>query len=376
MEPILKPEIQRPATAQGITQEQRRSSMSTSTLKIEEKGKGEFELHTTLTREIRPERNWAELMERWQAAVTLGDMLGIAHRGFKVSLEYCNYREKRYDEIDRLTFYFVNACGWADDELLELSGDKEKKYRVDYDQDGKGIKKTPVELRQELARKFFDMLCLNFFKAELFSKDKDYHGGTRWEQMIISERLFLVIQNFFKPEKTYFGYGIRNLSYYDDKRSHNEQRAISFLMSLAKFIWKWKEEEIDSWQSPEQQEEKRKRNIKIRSRLDSAKPWMIEVLLKLDSLDILYKWILELDKNCLTKLKEIALRNKFNDIYHPVKRDRTVATLDEAKYLGSKAAWFLAEYDLKKSEHKRLTSILEAERKKEDADREIKKLTK
>lgn len=60
---------------------------------------------------------------------------------------------------------------------------------------------------------------------------------------------------------------------------------------------------------------------------------------------------------------------------HPVLNDRPVATLDEACYVGSMTAWFLEEYELRKREHNRLELILEAERQKEEADQQIKKLT-
>lgn len=311
--------------------------------------------HTTLTREIRPIRNWHEWLARWQEAETMEEMLGLLHVGFNASLERGAIWEKTYDKIDRLTFYFTIADGWADSYLLKISEDENKEYQVGYDQDGHVIRESLRKLRHQVARKAFDILCsTNFFRTELLDSEncRGYESRIKWEEMITSERLFPVIQNFFRAERGLFGdrIEIRNLSRWDDKRSHNEQQAVNFLLNLAKFVWEWREYEIPSWYTSEQKDEMKMRNVEMRSRLDSAKPWMVEVLAQLGRLDVLRKWILKLDEVCLTKLKEIALRNKLETYrQYSVIKDRPVATLDEACYVGSKAAWFLKEHETTKS---------------------------
>ena len=342
--------------------------MSTLKGKDAEKGeKGEVKIHTTLTREIRPDSNFHELMERWQAAVTLGDMLGVLHRGYGVSLERWTYDEKEYDEIDRHIFYFTIADGWADHYLLKLPEDGRKEYEAGCD------RKTPSELRQQLARKAFDMLCLNFFKMELI--DRGYSGNkpkAEWEETIVSERLFPVIQNFFRAQKAFSGrIEIRNLSRFHEKRSRKERLAVDFLVNLAEFIWGWRELD-DPYFSDD--EKYLGHLASTRARIDTAKPWMVEVLSYLDRLDVLRKWILELNKACLAKLKGIALRNEFTGFGCPVVKSRPVATVDEACYLGSGAGWLLKEYELKVEEHERLTAILDAERQIEEASQQIKEL--
>jgi len=349
-----------------------------STLKNEENSQGKEIIHTTLTREIRLIRNWCEWLARWQAAETVEEMLGLLHFGFDATFERYKYDEKEYDYIDCLIFYFTIANGWADSYLLELPEDKGIKYKV-CNQEGRIEEKCPRELRHQLAVKAFDMLCLKFFKTELKNSRDPYKNLDNyvWEDTIVSKRLLPVIQNFFRVEKRRFGdrMEICNLSRCDDQRSHNERQAINFIINLTKFIWKWREKEIRSYYKSEEQELIIKQNDEMRSRLDSSKLWMIEILSELGKLDVLREWILELDKACLAKLKEIALRSELKSYYYPVKENRLVASLDEARYLGSRTAWFLAEYELKMKEHKRLTLILDAERKKENADREIAKLT-
>lgn len=338
--------------------------------------KDESAVHTLLTREIRPIRNWHEWLARWQMAEDFQWMESLLHVGFSVSLEREAHGEKEYNCIDRDIFYFSIADGWANRYLLQLPTDGDNEYyAVGRDSNGNVIKKGPNELRQQLARKAFDMLCLNFFKVELL------RGGRRgdefndvWESLVVSERLFPIIQSFFRAEKAEFSDNvrIRNLSYRDE-RSHNERQAVNFLLNLAKFIWGWKKPDTKWYGS--RKDEADKRFAATRARVDAAKPWMVEVLAELNGFDVLREWILELDKACLAKLKEVALRNELSQYRHPVTKDRQVATLDEACYVGSKTAWFFKEYELMTKEHKRLGAILEAEQQKTEANRRIDELT-
>jgi hypothetical protein len=345
------------------------------------KDEGEVAIHTLLTREIRPIHNWHEWLAYWQATENLEWMESLLHVGFNVSLERSKYGEKVYDRVDRIIFYFTIADGWADDSLLELSTDKNEEYVVGRDAHGNTIRKKQRELRQQLARKAFDMLCPNLFKVELMGGGR--HGdqfGEVWERDIVSERLFPVIQNFFRAEKDRYGDNrIRNLSHgWLCERSHSEQQAEIFLLNLAKFVWAWKEPDASFGYrgSDKEEEEIEKRFAEMRIRVDTAKPWMVEVLAKLNRLDALREWILELDAACLAKLKEIAFRTELSKGWrHPVAKYRPVATLDEACFVDSKAAWLIQEHALKTREYKRLTAIREAEWKREEAERSIKELT-
>lgn len=348
--------------------------------KKDETVKEEEEIHTILTREIRPIRNWHEWLGCWQAANTLQEMEGLLHVGFSIFLEKSTYSEKEYDEIDRLIFFFTRADGWTNDDLLAVPYDGGKTYHFGgRDFRGERKEKTARELRQQLACKAFDMLCLNFFKTELMSDEgREFFFNSVWEKTITSERLFPVIQNFFGVEKPQFlRRRIRNLSLRTDKRSHNEQEAVNFLSNLTKFIWGWKGKEREIWLGlkKEDKEAEEKRRAEIESRLNSAKPWMIEVLSQLNRLDLLEERILELDKICLNTLKKIALQTSLESVFHPVSENRLVSTLDEACYAGSKAAWLIKKHELVVREHKRLLAILEAKQQIKESDKEIKKLT-
>lgn len=331
----------------------------------------EFPFHTTLSRSIRPDLNWNELMERWQTAITLEDMLSVLHRGFRGGLFENRFPGERvYDQTDRLIFYFAIADGWEDSSSLRLPGDEMvPRLLMGYDKHDRPMQKAPCELRQVVAQKAFDMLCLNYFKTmpsiKTGHEERDFHRD--WEN-VASERLFPVIQRFFRVKNR----KMRNLSHLNDRRSHNEWLAAEFVINLAKFIWEWREYEISHWSSHE--EETKKFNMETRFRLDASKPWTIEILSALGRLDVLQQWMFELDKECLKKLKEIAMSNKFSEYREPVRENRPVASLDEACYLGSPAAWFLKEHELRTSEHKRLLAVARSKQKIKEAEEELKKL--
>ena len=173
----------------------------------------------------------------------------------------------------------------------------------------------------------------------------------------------------------YFGNNIviRNLPRPDPKLSW-ELHAVNFLLGLVIFVWSWERHEIP-WGPSSEQEMVREHNRLTQIRLDSAKPWLVEILAYLGRLDLLRSRTTQLDEPCLAKLKEIALRAELSQYNHPVKETRPVATVEEACYVGSPAALFLERCELMLREGKRLTAILEAEEVAADATRKLKELT-
>lgn len=337
--------------------------------------------HPLFSREIRPLHNWTEWLVRWYAAVSMEEMLGLLHVGFGVPLDRHEFGEKVPNSINRLIFYFSIADGWEDHALLKPPGENHWNF-PDYNSlYERGL--LPSQLRQKIARKAFDTLCLAFFKEVLSVSDNIYSRERLkedWKCAIVSERLFPVIQNFFRAEKERYGDNvvIRNLSRHEEGRSHNERLAARFLLALARLIWDWEGPRESYYSSDEQKEKFRKESTERRSRIDASKPWLVEVLSCLDKLDLLSKreWLIELDKPCLAKLKEIALWKELHSLNDPVVvKRRHVATVNEALYAGSKAALLLKEYEIVNAEHKRLTAILDAERQRAKAERELEKLT-
>lgn len=264
--------------------------------------------HDLFSREIRPVHNWHEWLARWQAAVTLEEMLGLLHAGFSAELRVFRDDVREYDSTDRVLFYLTIADGWADSNLLEVPSDTGNKCQFGRDRHGNVVWKSVIEMRQMVALKAFDMLCLNFFRVELKGGGRDGEGFAYvWEQQIASERLFPAIADFFRAEESRFGgMRIRNLnpSYLRGEPSHNEKLAHQFLLNLARFLWGWKESDtrfVESAKKPEAE----KKNAAMRARLDGAKPWMVEVLVELGQLDFLREALLALDAPCLAKLKKL-----------------------------------------------------------------------
>lgn len=332
----------------------------------------EMIIHNLSTREVRPIHNWHEWLERWLKAVTLEEMIGLLHAGLTAPLEKIGYTEPEYNQSGRLSFYFSIADGWANEDSLRSSKDKDKEYDLGYDYSGCRILKTPSQLRQQVASKAFDMLCINFFKKVSLSKGHK-ESRSNWESLITSEKFFSMIQHFFRVEEHLFGgIRIRNLSSRHNGRTHNEEQAINFLLGLTDFIWDWKQELPTSWSRDVDADREKIREK--RRRLNAAKPWTIEVLSDLSKLEWLETRISKFDKPCLVKLEEIALDSKLRKYEHPVSENRSVTTLDEARYLCSESAWLIEKHELYKREYKRLTAILKAEEERDEAELKIKEL--
>lgn len=336
-------------------------------------------IHDLLSKEISPIRNFHRWVQLWEAAATQQEMLGLLHCGFDVPLERAAHAERQYDRIDRYVYYFTIADGWCDAELLEKrEEDRDSAYCVGYDNSGNRIEKQPKEIRQEIARKAFDMLAQHLFKAPLRDRFGQGFAGI-WENTVLSDRLLPIIKRFWNAEPEIWSpkrFRIRNLDDRNEK-SHSRDLAVDFLLNLAKFVWDWKGTPVPAWWAEDSPERKQaeKSIAAARTRIDSAKLWLIEVLAYLGKLDVLAPWILHIDAACIEKLKEIALRNEFVTWHHPVAENRLVATVDEACYMGSETALFIKRIELVQAEHKRLSDILEAEQQLKEAARNVERLT-
>ncbi len=348
-------------------------------------------IHTLLSREIRPISNWGEWLEYWQGAKTLQEMESLLHCGFNVMMYKDGWNEKPYTDLDRIIFYFTIADGWADAYgMLQLPADKT--YHTGYDLNRNKVEKRSYMLRGQLARKAYDMLCLNYFKIMNDRYDRNAHSnpqGLGWEELVLSDKIFPKIQNFFRAEKSRKDEDeivVRNLhqqsrfSVAPDHPSHNEEQAINFLIKLTEYIWNWQEKKFKSYdcdkaKAAEEESLHEKEAAIIRIKIATAKQWLIEILAQLNKLEVLHKWILKLDKRSLAKLKEIALRNM--TVAHGLlgTDTRVVQSLDEARYIGSSSAWLLLRHEIMVREDKRLTEIQVAEEARAKATGKINELT-
>ncbi len=341
-------------------------------------------IHDLFSRPIRPIFNWAEWLEHWQKATVIEEMLGLLHVGFNVPVNSRRkYGEKEYTEQDRLIFYFGLGDSWMSS--FGLSGEEEDhsfQFDVGFDAHGNCISKTVQDLRQMVATKAFGSLYQNLFRAELQPRiDNDDRGDDAhriyWENILITE-LFPVIMHFFRaeqPTNDRTDVRIRNLRLHRDEPSHQEKTALGFLLKMAQFLWRWEEVEIRTYMNATAQATVRSGNEHIRQKIDSAKPWMVEVLCEAGRLDILAKYWLKLDKVTIAKLKDIALRGELKAYKHFVKKDRRVRNLDEACFAGSEAAWFLKRHELLLQQYKFFSEAKCLEEEKLEVQEKLRQLT-
>ena len=257
---------------------------------------------------------------------------------------------------------------------MRIPEDGRNEYNYGRDQYRNQIRKTPGELRQMAALKAFSVLALSLFKFLLRRHDGGFERD--WEKTIASERLFPAIQEFFRAEVARYSdrVKIRNLSNQED-RSHHEEQATAFLLNLFSFMWGWEEHEV--YRDSRDREARERYNTEMRSRIDGAKPWMMEVLSHLGKLHLLRhtKLLLRLEDSCLEKLRETAMRSELRRYEHAVEKSRGVETLEEACYAGSPAGLLLREIENARFEHRRLTLISEAQQARDAAERRLQELS-
>ena len=342
--------------------------------KIEDDGRK----HPLLTREIRPIKDWTEWLERWQAAVSLEEMMGLLHCGFDINFRYSKgvHDPVPYSNDDRTSFYFQIADGWAwHYGMLRLETDPEETFPWGFNSSGFVKKLSLSEMRQVVAEKAFAMLCLNFFRSDGRATTRSDHFMNSWEKNVANELLFPVILNFFHAEVDKWGVtSIPNLGSIGGEVSHNKQLAINFLIDFTLFLWEWRSRKVDMYSSEEDRLRKEKQNARLTTQVAEGKLLMIEVfaaMKKLDHFEVM--WGLKLDEACLAKLLEIALRAKIN--HGEFEKSTRVKTLDEACYAGSHAAWFLKRYEIRKAVQLNLDARKQAAERLRVARREVEQLS-
>lgn len=320
---------------------------------------------------------WFEKLREHGHQMTMHEWISHLHIGFE--MYPCEkWRENPYPatRTDLVRSYLDFADGHcSDDSDMELPEDSqngiEGKYFDGYDGMNKVFIK-PSKIRQRIAQKAIKELVDHFFKEHLPGESERLVED--WAVGIVKDGLLTDLQYFFRVEKKYENWRITNLNYGWRVPSTNGKILIPFLLNLAKFLWEWEGEFIDSWWKEEEQIACKKRIDDFQDKLDQAKPWMIEVLANLGRLDILNKYLLKLDEESLNKLKEIALRTKLDRHKHSVDKDRLVKSIEEALYAGSTAAALLFKHDNSVKVDEILRKVQEEETKIREAERKLAEL--
>lgn len=319
-------------------------------------------------REIHTIHCWSRWLELWERATTFEELIGLLHVGFNVDFERRTHNEQEHTFIDRLVFYLGMADGWR--QAFDYPGEERDSSRLQLGERGQFVYKTTGKLRQMLAQKAFDMLAMNFFNWEIKvagRHDSEYNNG--WTEGVATERLLSALQQFFRVTRQPFSDSteVFNLPRFYDT-GHHEKRVVEFVLNLAKFVFLCKKEHGLGWTANAHDD-------RIYDRLDTAKPWVIELLAELRKLDVLRELLSDADEASLAKLREIAMRQELREGRHPVLKSRRVATLDEACLAGSPAAWILKQYEFERNAYKQLEEIMKAEWAQRRADEHLKRLT-
>ena len=288
---------------------------------------------------------WVNWLRAWFLARTFEELLSLLHRGFEVEMDHYWRSDLTFQGFEipldhRVIHYLRVADGYL--APFNFRGEDEVAGRVFYlgrDQYGNSSREERYGLRQILAQKAYDMLAQKYFRKGLpkdwTGKDSDGDGnyGTgqdRWAiQNAFSEPLCSALCNFFRIEDIGSGaVKIRNLVSWD-KESHNARIVNAFLVAMAHHLWRW-DYEVKSYSSKQAQAREREQNDRMRGMM----PWMIEVLNHLGRLDVLEKYLKKLDRPCLLKLRQIALREEVRLLTC----NRKVRSVEEAANLCGSAA--------------------------------------
>jgi len=315
---------------------------------------------------------WAE--RALDPQTTFFEKLGLLHHVFDVELgRRPEDPYKFYGEHDRLAILFDIADGWTHSSNFDWRTQKEKlsgygyrndetTYFVGYERGmsgGRRAHRTKSEQRQVLARKAFDLLCMNFFRhyAPVEHVDAETEAERMWE-MLSGEMYPLLVRFFRIEEDESSGVVLCNLTPLYCDKSDNEKHAIRFLLKLAKYLWGW-------------------RCTVERDRANAARLWLIEVLNCLGELKFFDKQerLLGLDEPCLVVLTGIALRAELGERQDQSSVKRRPATIEEACYADSFAAALLLKRQVMVGERDRLHAIYTAKQAAEEARRRFAELT-
>jgi hypothetical protein len=282
------------------------------------------------------------------------------HRGLDFGHEndddFMNRVRSRSKFEDRLALYFKIADTANSPERINPNW-AYPTFSVYDRESGKTVWENSPQLKERLAHTAFAMLAKHVFSKSL-EAPRPWNNG-KFSPLFLtlaSEPSLSAVQNFFRFEDNELSWNcrIRNLPRHFGERSNNEKVAANFLLDFARLIWEGRED----------------RNL-VSAQTDAVRTWTIEILNELDRLPLLLELGVELNDHCLKTLKTIALRSRLESSKNLVKESRPVRSIGEAVLNCNQAAQVLALYQISSVERKNLKKILELERTRDSADRQL-----
>lgn len=309
---------------------------------------------------VRPPKDFDEVLENFKNAQSHKDKIGQLHIGFGVSVGSVN------SQIDRLVFYLCTAL-WNNKNIVLSPKDYIKSCYDGRDKNDAPIYKTPQETRGDVGLKAYAMLCANFFNWTLRVGDYGEEFGYVWEEIVLSEKLFPVIQKFFREANGANGYTkLFNLP--SDEISHNEKTVVKFIRNLSTFVWEgWKPVEIYNSMPAETKSILIERNEKLASRIIKVKLWTVEILAAFEQFDVLRRRAPKFDDGCWSKLNQIALCTALEPPKFPIAKKQLVDSIQQAAMAGSRVAEFILLFQNAMNERGKLQSRFNAEKDLEHA---------
>lgn len=292
-------------------------------------------------------RRWEEWKKLWDEEKRVELLHSLLHFGFNV--------ETTGDQhLERICLYLEVADGhcrpWG-----RLEKDGEEGLSVET---ALGRFSRPRDLRGAIAKKAFQILCQNLFR----DTDDSYDDCPRWYQPLTTPRVLPKLLWFFRLDERQNR--LLNLIPSEADSDNHTRVAYNFLLDFCSFTWEPRRHEHPT--NPPRDESF--------NRLKAVRPQLIAILCALGRLDLLLRKGWEFDEADLLKLRKLAMSEELWLPVFPSMGHRLPQTLEESVFGGSQAARVLLLLENNRREEERLAKMMELERQRRAAERELQRL--
>jgi len=306
-------------------------------------------LHPLASEGIIPIASWIEFVAIWNDTPLAEFRHSLLHFGFNIQIS--NSEEWR----NRILFYMKYADGYEDfNENFYFQERGTSTYVPNYSSFGErlGIE----DVRKQVARKAFDVLCERIFK----DRREDKFRLQSWFETVSDPVIFEAVLNFFNPTEDGTP---RNFP--RNERDHKREIVRTFLFEFISIGWRGVHSDHEV-------------SKEILTRFKAARPRFVEILCALRRPDYLldvtsgFHRVEPVDAESLAKLHEIAMNQK---VPIPFEREnRKPKTIEEAAASGSKSAIVYMVLKSREKEFERLRKISELEAERARLDRQLEKV--
>lgn len=224
--------------------------------------------------EVQHIADWKHWRELWDSTFLTEFRHSLLHFGFEVP---ANTQKER---LERICFYLATADNHAESKNLETPVEKQSGIPIrsafnNYRTTLGYVCHPPSELRQKIARKAFEVLCLNFFRDQRNPNACDLRQPA-WTEDVFQGEVFSALLWFLRTDE----YG--SLINADWRHNDNHLKTFrDFALKFCKVAWEYR---------------------------DTARPQLVQILVALDKIEVL---LIENDypmnKPDLLMLKKLAM---------------------------------------------------------------------